>query len=317
DVERARLEERSVVRTWAMRGTLHLVATEDLGWLLPVLGPVFIAANRRRRAELGLDEATSARGVRMLQQVLAEDGPLTRAEIVERLGARGIRLEGQAAPHLLGYAALQSVICLGPDRGSKPTYVLLSDWADRGDAKPRQAALGSLARRYVGAYGPAGPDDLVAWSGLPAGEARAAWKSIADELLEVEASGRPAWMLKTRTAWLDDLSWPAARTPLVRLLPSFDTYLLGYRGRDLIVAPPYAKRIHPGGGILHPTLLVDGRAAGTWRSARRRGSLEVVVEPFDALPPDVHAGLDAEVADMGRFLGIATTWSLAAPGKER
>jgi hypothetical protein len=99
----------------------------------------------------------------------------------------------------------------------------------------------------------------------------------------------------------------------VQLLPKFDTYLLGYSNRALIVAPQYAKRIHPGGGLLYPTLLVNGRAGGVW-SAKRRGSrLEVVVEPFAGLTAEIHHGLEAEVADLSRFLETQVTLSVAAP----
>src|SRR5437660_12569240 len=82
DVERARVQERSIVRTWGQRGTLHLLATEDLAWLLPLFGPVFIAASQRRRMELGLDEDTCARGIGIIRDVRASHGPLTRAELV-------------------------------------------------------------------------------------------------------------------------------------------------------------------------------------------------------------------------------------------
>src|SRR5438105_4214301 len=81
DVERARVQERSIIRTWGQRGTLHLLATEDISWLLPILGPVFIAASQRRRMELGLDEDTCTRGIRIMRDALARHGPLTRAEL--------------------------------------------------------------------------------------------------------------------------------------------------------------------------------------------------------------------------------------------
>ncbi|TMC59329.1 MAG: winged helix DNA-binding domain-containing protein [Chloroflexota bacterium] len=110
DVERARVQERSIVRTWGQRGTLHLLATEDLTWLLPLLGPLFIAGNRRRYAELGLDEDTLTKGVRALRAVLASQGPLTRDELVEQLAHHGIRLAGQARPYLLQHAALEGII---------------------------------------------------------------------------------------------------------------------------------------------------------------------------------------------------------------
>jgi Winged helix DNA-binding domain len=192
DVEHARVQDRSVVRTWGPRGTLHLLATEDLNWLLALLGPVFVAGSQRRRAELGLDEDTCERGIRIMRKALASLGPLTRAELVEELTTHGMRIEGQARPHLLSRAALEGVICFGPDRGTEPTYVLLSDWIDqeeyrKGHALSEVAALVELTRRYLNAYGPATPMDQATWSGMPLSKTRAAWQHIADELMEVEA----------------------------------------------------------------------------------------------------------------------------------
>jgi uncharacterized protein YcaQ len=309
DVERARVQERSIVRTWCMRGTLHLVAADDIGWLLPLFGPIFAKADRRRRAQLGLDDDASAKGVRVIREALARQGPLTRAEIAKELTRRGVPAEGQATIHLIGLAALQGIVCQGPDRNAKPAYTLLDDWIDRGRALPANTAQAELARRYLDAYGPAGPDDLAHWSGLPIGEARAAWKLVAGELIEVKVTGQPAWMLKSRAAWL---SRPPTRSPIVRLLPSFDTYLLGYRSRDLALSPEYAKHIHPGGGLIHPALVVDGRALGRWRSKRRRDGVEVIVEPFEALNPSTLRGLESEVADLARFLRVKATLNVIA-----
>ncbi|MGH2493935.1 MAG: winged helix DNA-binding domain-containing protein [Ktedonobacteraceae bacterium] len=305
DVEQARVQERSIIRTWGLRGTLHLLATEDFGWLLSLLGPVFVAGDQRRRAELGLDEDTCVKGISALRDILANQGLLTRAEIVEQLAIQtGMRLEGQAAPHLLFRAALEGIICLGPDRGTKPTYVLIDDWIEGGArtlAFSRDKAYTELARRYLAAYGPAEPDDLAAWSGLPMSEVRAAWKSIANELIDVEIAGRPAWMLKEHLTWLDEFPAPA---PVVRLLPAFDTYLLGYRNRNLVVASPYAKRINAGGGMIQPTLIVDGQAKGTWKLKRQKSSLDVVLELFEELAPEIQPALEVEIRDIARFLGV-------------
>lgn len=108
-------------------------------------------------------------------------------------------------------------------------------------------------------------------------------------------------MLKERAGWLEE-SPPAE--PSVRLLPRYDTYLLGYKNRDLAVAPEYARRVHPGGGIIHATVLVNGEAAGNWRTERRKGRLVVVVEPFGGLTAEVKAWLEEEARDAGRFLGL-------------
>ena len=309
DVERARVQERTIIRTWGQRGTLHLLATEDLGWLLPLFSPVFIAGGQRRRAELGLDEDTCARGICVIRDVLASQGPLTRADIVEQLAIHGLHIEGQARPHLLYRAALEGVICLGPDRGTEPTYVLLSDWVQQGQALPQEAAYAELVLRYLGAYGPATPEDMAAWSGLPMSRIRAAWRHSANQLMEVEISGSAAWMLKTRAAWLDE---PPIADRVVCLLPGFDIYMLGYQKRDLAVPQQHTKRINAGGGILHPALLVDGRTVGTWKSLRKKNHLEVIVEPFDQLAPEVYPGLEAEVADLARFLEVQASLQVTA-----
>jgi hypothetical protein len=310
DVVRARVQERSVVCTWGPRGTLHWLAAEDLDWLLALLGPVMIAASRRRYRELGLDEDTLARGLRAIQAALANQGPMTRAELIEHLADRGIRVEGQARPYLVRHAALNGIICLGPDRGTDPTYVLLGDWVNRGRALSGETAHAELTRRYLNAYGPAGPKDQAAWSGMPMGTIRAAWQRIADELVEVEVGGAPAWILKTHAAWLGE---PLASTPIVRLLPSFDAYLLGYQNRDLSVPRQFAKRVNAGGGMLHPAVLVDGRVVGTWKSQQKKDRVHVTAEPFDDLAPGVHASLEAEVLDMARFLGAQAALQLNVP----
>lgn len=303
DVERARVDERSIVRTWAMRGTLHHVPSDDLGWLLGLLGPTFIRASRGRRAQLGLDDATGERAVAALQDVLAEYGPLTRDEIVQHLAARGVMLAGQARPHLLGLAALQGLVCHGPLRGRQPTYVLVADWTDPGPALPRAEALSRLAQRYLAAFAPAMPDDLATWSGLSLTDARAGWQAISNQLIEVRVGESTMWMLKAQAERLDF----ADLRPVVRLLPGFENYLLGYRNRDLILVSEHARKVYTGGGILHPVLLVDGRGAGTWKLDRRRKATNVIVEPFEELADEVRQGLAAETADVIRFVASETT----------
>ena len=310
DVEQARAHDRSIIRTWGPRGTLHLLASDDIGWLLPLLGHVFVAGDRRRREELGLSEDICVRSMRIIRNILADQGPLTRTELMEHLATNGIRLEGQARPHLLARAALEGLICLGPDRGTEPTYVLLNDWIDQehtGHSLSEDEAYAELTRRYLSAYGPARPGDQAVWSGLPLSKTRAAWQRIADQRIEVEIADRPAWMLKTYASWLDE---PPIDAPVVRLLPGFDTYLLGYKKRDLLLPPQHAKRINAGGGLLKPTLLVNGRVVGTWKSKRQKNRLDVLLEPFDQLAPAVQPGLEAEIADLGRFLGVQTTSQL-------
>ena len=299
-VERARQEERSIVWVWGMRGTLHLITAEDAKWLIPLLGPPLLAAHQRRFRELGWDEARAATGIRLVQEALLEHGRLTRAEIIRLLRKNGLPFEGQAPVHLLYQAALAGVLCIGPDQEKTSTYVLFESWLGQPQPLPRPAALAKIARRYLEAYGPAGPEDMARWSGLKLNEARQAWQLIADQLVEVEVGGQAAWLLRSQLPRLDEAFDSA---PAVRLLPRFDTYLLGYANRDLVVDPAFAKRVHPGGGIIHPVLLVDGQALGTWKTRRRGGYVEVLVEPFASLEDELRPQIEGEVADVARFLG--------------
>ena len=309
DVEHARLGERSIVRTWCQRGTFHLVASADLHWMLEVLGPLFVAAARSRMLELGLDEAASAAGVAAIAEALATAGPLTRAELGEHVRRRGIHAPAgsQGMAHLVRRAALEGRLCVGPDRDGVEAYVPLDDWLvgwtplgepDDGPAR--------LARRYLEAFSPARPEDLAAWSGLPLTGARSAWRDLADELVEGEVRGRPAWALASPAPTVPR-DRAAGKTPSVRLLGAFDTYLLGYRGRELAVDTRLARKVHPGGGWVHPTVAIDGRVVATWNMERASRRWTVTVDGLAGLDPPIAEAVEAEVTDLGRFLTIPTT----------
>jgi hypothetical protein len=264
--------EPAVVRTWAWRGTLHLVARDDLPWVLALVAPGAMRSVAARWRALGLDDAAYARARDAIRERLAA-GPVTRAQLRDALSAAGVDASGQRLPHLARRAAFDGLLHHPLDG----TFAALEPPA----ATPaREDALAELGRRHAAAYGPADPRDLAAWSGLPAAEARAAW-SAGDDTVHVDADG--------------------GGPPVVRLLPAFDTYLLGHRDRGAVVAAEHARLVHPGGGWLHPVVLVDGRAAATWRLDGQA----VAVRPFAALPDAVRDGLEAETADVGRFLGLA------------
>jgi hypothetical protein len=305
-VTRACNEQRSVVRTWLMRGTLHMVPAEDVGWMVRLLGASLTAGDRRRRLQLGLTDEVCERALPTIRDILAGGGrgmphPYTRAELVRALADVGVPIapKGQAPAHLVFFAATRGVICRGPEReDDEPTYVLLEEWVGRQLNREPEDPLAELALRYIGGHGPASAPDFAAWAGIALGQAWRGLQAIMAELEEVEMGGEPAWM---RAGLQDD----AARgEPCVRLLPLFDAYLLGYRRRDLALAPQFARRVQAGGGWIHPTVMVDGRIVGTWRQRRKGSALTVAVQPFERLDSTLMPYLEAEAADVGRFLGV-------------
>lgn len=264
DVDAA-LRDGTLVWTWALRGTLHLVPAEDAGWLLGLLGPIFTARGRPRRLALGLDDASCERAVEVLREAVASGERWTRSALAARVG---IDAGGQAPAHLVAYAAMAGVLRRVP--GREPTFARLGLEVDAVD---EDEALTRLARRYRAGYGPVAPEDLAAWSGIGLRRARRAFAEIGDEPAGAAAEPSPQH---------------------VALLGQFDPWLLGYASRDLALEPRFAKRIQAGGGFVAAAAIVDGRVVGTWR----RGELE----PFEALPAGVLAALQGDLADVERFL---------------
>ncbi len=278
DVDTA-LRDRSLVWTWAMRGTLHLVPTEDAGWLCGLLGPIFAARGRPRRRALGLDDALCERALQQLREILSADGPQTRAALAARLQ---IDAGGQAPAHLLAYAAMRGVVCRVPAAGRDraPAYALLEDWLGGApEALPQDDALALLGRRYLAGHGPATAHDLAAWSGIGLARARRALAGVQPSAARVRRGDGPD----------------------VALLGHFDPYLLGHASRDLVLDPRHAKRIQSGGGFILPAVLVDGRVVGSWRRARS-GWLEL----FEPAADELHDALEREREDVARYL--AASW---------
>lgn len=300
DVDNA-VTNHEVVRTWAMRGTLHMLAKEDVGWIVGLLGPYFARRLAGRRRQLGLDESTCERGLTALESVLGKESPLTRAELVARIAGHGLTLDpkSQAPAHLLAYAAMNGLIQRGPEAAKdEPTYELTTD---KQQPLAQEEAGARLANRYLAGYGPATAEDFAAWSGLPLGAARSGIEAA--EPNRVTIDGRPAYIANNEAVNAS----PDTPTQ-VRLLGHFDTYLLGYRGRALAVPPEHDRKIQAGGGFINPTVLVDGQAVGMWRQVSRKGRIEVTVEPFTKISRRVWAELRSEINDLGRFLDAPVDW---------
>ncbi|MFI0722782.1 winged helix DNA-binding domain-containing protein [Streptomyces sp. NPDC021224] len=288
-------DERGIVRGWFLRGTLHTVPAADARWLLRLLAPGILAATVRRYGQLGLDDVTLAASDELLGRTVAAQGPLTRAELTQVLGPLGIPAKSQAPFHLIRHAALTGVLCHGPQRAGEATYVLLDDWLPPTAGPEGDAAEAELARRYLAAYAPATPEDFATWSGLPVTRARRAWQALA-----AEGTTTPYDATLTTLAAAPAPEPPAPGTPDVRLLPAYDGYLLGHRTRATSVPAPHESRVWPGGGIIRPTVLVDGLTVATWTRTSTKPLINV--DPFAPLPPELAESVARESAAVTAFL---------------
>ncbi len=297
DIERA-LAEHRIVRTWAMRGTLHLLAAEDVHWMLQLLAPRLLGGTARRDAQLGLDAATYARSRKLLEKALQGGKQLTRDEVYAVLERAKISTEGQRGYHILWQLGLEGCICFGMHEGKQPTFALLDEWVGKPRKLERDAALAELALRYFSSRGPATAQDFAGWSKLSLTEARAALASIASGLEQVVLQGETYWMPP---------SPPPASVAMLEayLLPAFDEYLLGYKERSAVLAAQHADKVVPGGnGMFLPMMVLQGQIVGTWKRTLKKKSVHIDYTPFAKLKKTELAAFDEAAQRYGEFLGL-------------
>jgi hypothetical protein len=286
DVDHAFTAERSLVIGWLNRGTLHMVRAEDYWWLHALTTPPLFTGNARRLAQEGVPPLDAERGVEAVQRSLTDEGPLTRAQLAERIAAAGVRTQGQALVHILFLACLRGIAVRGPMIGRDHAYVLARAWLGEPPASlDRDKALADLARRYLAGHGPASDRDLAQWAGLPLKDARAGLNAIAPSLAQ-------------RADGLADLAGrdDAHGLPPPGLLGPYEPLLLGWSSRRPFLDPD--GPVVATNGLFRPFALVGGRAVATWSLAGGKATLA----PFRPLDAGVAEALAAEAVAVERFL---------------
>ena len=284
DVDAA-LTDRKLLITWLNRGTLHLVRAEDYPMLQALTTPPLWTSCRTRLRQTGVGEAEAERGLATIAKALADEGPLTRAQLRERLESADIPTEGQVFIHVLFYAALHGVCVRGPMVGGEHAFVSARDWLGETPEVDREAALAELARRYLVGHGPATDADLARWAGLPLRDARSGLAAISRRLVDL---GDGLVDLRKRE--------DPAPLPPPRLLGAFDPLLLGWASRDDVIGPH--KGLVTNNGIFRPFALVDGRAVATWRLTRGK----VEVEHLERVAKKAAGLLEADATAVEAFL---------------
>jgi hypothetical protein len=301
----AALEDRSVLRTWPMRGTVHFVPAADTHWMLELTGVRALVGAAKRRDTLGLDEKTADRAVEILGSALAGGGRLTRAECLATLTDGGVEVTGQRGYHLLWYAAQRGVTAIAPHVGKDQTFVLLDDWVPAPRRPSREEALGILALRYFRSHGPTTRKDFAGWTGLPMTDCRTGVAVAGDELATVDVDG--VEMIAAAAA--PDTASPTGDW---LALPGFDEYMLGYKDRAMMADATQLAAIIPGGnGVFQSTLVRGGRAAATWKRTLTRKGVTVTVRPLIDFTAADHRRAAEALEPFAEFLGVPLTVTAA------
>jgi hypothetical protein len=305
DVQSALWQERTLVKTWMMRGTLHLLASDDL--------PLYAAARTAHDDRnwlayftyFGMTEEQSEVFKAAVPRVLGAE-TMTRDElaaaVAEHIGAPEVAkaLTSSSWGSLWKPSALRGDICLGPNRGRNATFVRPSAWLGEWEALDPQEALREVARRYLRAYGPANPENFALWwdGGSARSHAKKLFKSIAGELEEVDVEGWQALALRTTVEQMQQ----ADTSGTVRLLPLFDAYTIGIpRDREPLLPKKYKLRVYRPQGWITAVVLVDGRIEGVWEHKAGRSGTTVRVEMFSSPTAQVRKGIEVEAERLGAF----------------
>jgi hypothetical protein len=282
------------VKTWTLRGTLHIHPSDELS--------LWTAA---RRAVVG-EEDYAADGVENVDEVVAAIGEALRGRrllreeladaVAERVGPAPREKLASGWGYYIGDAAIADVLCFGPPQGQKVTFVHLEDWLGPQRAWDPQKALQEIARRYAETYGPVTHTQFREWftsRHLTREAARSLFESI--DLPEPE---------------------PVEPRPTVRLLPEYDVYVMGFREREHLVPPEVREQVASHGKGRYegpagtPFLVIDGVCAGIWRRKKTTKRIELTVEPARKLTRAERASIAGEAERIGAFLDVAPSLAI-------
>jgi len=318
DVENA-FNSGELVRSWPLRGTLHVVPAEDLGWLLRLAAPRQLGPTMVRRQQfLGITQTVLKQARQVAIDSLTGGRALTREQLTSCFQDAGIRLQRGWKYHLIWYLSQTGTLVFGPIRDGEQLLVLADEWITAPRELRPSEALAELAARYVSSHGPATVDDLAWWSGLGK-------RSAADGLALADGPVKAVSGANGRTYWVRadmPIPVPPLESTDVHLLPGFDECIIGYADRSPVLPDAHAAKLCPGGNaVFRPTVCAAGVCVATWQgiapAALRRladeSSMPVSVAAFtnsDAkrlAKSALQAAADAYAHFLGRPAAVVTT----------
>lgn len=310
DVDHALWREGRIIKTWAMRGTLHLVPADEAPLYLGAVQNGMVQREKRWLGQRGITDTEIEDVMQAVEEALL-GGPLSRHELAERLaGALGewIRpLVEHSWGGIMKLACLTGAACLGPPRGQHTTFAPYGPGRAAVGRMLPDRALVSLLRRYLHSHGPARIQDFAHWSGLRVGECSEAFRTLEGETAEVRMEDETAIMLRED---LPEVIGSGPLTNTVRLLPAFDVMLLTHRDKGHLLDDEAYGLVFGKGGWIRPTVMIDGRIWATWSHAKRAREVQLEIVPFRNPTPTIRRRVEEEASTLSGFYGknVSASW---------
>lgn len=313
DLEQALWRDRSLIKTWAMRGTLHLLPSGEF--------PVYVAARQafpiNRPPSYFTYHGVTPDEFEAIQEGIPgtlNDQPMTREELAEALAKstgnphlREVLLSGWGA--LLKPAAFRGEICFGPNQGQNVTFVKPERWIGEWQPLDPQEAIQEMARRYLHAFGPARPEDFARWWGFDAAKGKKVFRALGEEIRSVDVEGWPAFTLVSSLETIQT----SQETFAVRLLPQFDAYVVGVsRDCEPVLPGAFKNLVYRPQGWISAVLLVNGRMEGVWEMEKQGSKTVVNVRTFQPINRKVEQGIQKELERLGKYWDseVSATYAL-------
>jgi hypothetical protein len=309
DVRDALWKDHSILKTWCMRGTLHLLSTADLPLYVGALTSKLESSVNWLRDNEGIAESETKLIISSIKGAFVKNRVLTRellSRTIERNAGLPVKARRQlrdAWGTLLRPSAYRGELAFGPNIGAKVTFVNPRLWTKRWEEPEAREAFRELLGKFFETYGPTDAKEFSHWWGGLLGGEKSVLKAFLEDLEQVRVMGKEwGFMPNSAAKEAEGLDVPK----LVRLLPSFDSYGMFYSPRDAFVSRAFQGRIFSQeAGWIFPSLVVDGVATGVWRVRKAGSKAKVDVEPFRSLTEEEKDGVREESEDVGRFLGVS------------
>jgi hypothetical protein len=292
----AALDAGELVRTHVLRPTWHLVAAEDVRWMLKLTAPHIHATMKAMNVGLKLDADVFQKSNKIIEKTLANNNHLTREELMAVLAKSGIIADKSRAAHLMFNAELAAIVCNGVIKGKQHTYALMDEKVPKGLTFTREEALWALAQRYFNSHAPATLQDFQWWSGLPMGDARKGIEALKSDFVSEK--------INNQTYYFKPQNQAAQPTASIHFLPAFDEFLVSYKDRSASIEPHLKDLAMTSNGIFKPVIVVNGQVIGVWKREIKKNALLIDCQYFNpkiTLPKDIAA---AQLKPFGDFHGL-------------
>jgi uncharacterized protein YcaQ len=302
EIESALWKTRALVKTSLMRQTLHLIPTDEFLLYIAAVKPSRLAGALRIMAKFGItrDEAEALTG--LIVEALSER-PLGRAGIITAVRpkvSKRVHAWMERVWSIVRLPVAEGLICYGSGEGREICFIRVDSWLPKLKSKAMTTveAQRDLFRKYLGAYGPATPSDFAHWAGISMPEAKALPALLEPELAEIPSEKKDCFLRREDIAFLNK---GGREINSIRLLPSFDSYLLAHREKDHLLSAKHYKRVYRNQGWISPVVLIDGAVKGVWAYKHHGARLVVSIEPFGRLSRGERASIVREAESLGKF----------------